>query len=99
MAVYFKVPVINGEMDIPYEYMVQGIQVSNTEAYVALRPGFTERGSWTEVTEAEWIAIQPVIPTPAQPSIEQQLAEVKQNQLILMDAIATVFETISGGAS
>lgn len=38
--------------------------------------------------------------TPAQqPTIEQRLAEVMENQLITMDAIATLYETVLGGGT
>jgi hypothetical protein len=32
-----------------------------------------------------------------QPTLEQQIAEIKENQLITMDAIATLYEKVSGG--
>lgn len=33
-------------------------------------------------------------PTPPQPTLEEQIAELKQDNLILMDALATTFEEI-----
>ena len=39
----------------------------------------------------------PVEPITPQPSIEEQLTEIKEQNLILMDALATVFEEILGG--
>lgn len=55
---YYRVPVNNGEFDIDYLYLVEGVGVSDTEAYVKLREGFDIRESWQEITELEWQAFK-----------------------------------------
>lgn len=64
---YFKVPIIDGVLDIDYEYMMSGISTSDTEAYVKLREGYALRPSWESVTEEEWISVQPPEPGPVEP--------------------------------
>lgn len=93
---FFKVPVINGTLDINYEYLEQGIQISDTESYVKLRPGFEVRESWQPITEEEWLSVQPPEPEPAPPpeTTEEKLARLEEQNLILMDALATTFEEV-----
>jgi hypothetical protein len=93
---FFKVPVINGTLDIDYEYMEQGVQSSETEAYIKLRKGFTTRESWRPITEEEWLSVQPPEPEPVPPpeTTEQKLARLEEQNLILMDALATTFEEL-----
>lgn len=38
------------------------------------------------------------MPAPTPPTPAPTLEEIKENQLILMDAVATLFETVAGGA-
>ncbi len=91
---YFKVPIVNGEMDIPYEYLEQGVQISENEAYVKLREGYEVRESWMEITEEEWLVVQPVISGPPPETPEEKLARMEEQNLILMDALATTFEEL-----
>lgn len=92
---FFKVPVLNGVLDIDYKYLEQGIQVSETEAYVKLREGFMTRGSWVPITEVQFEALKPM-PGPGEPpeTTEEKLARLEEQNLILMDALATTFEEI-----
>ncbi len=93
---YFKVPVLNGELDINYMYLEQGISMSGAEAYVKLRPGFEVRESWQPITEEEWLSVQPPEPEPIPQleTTEQKLARLEEQNLILMDALATTFEEL-----
>ncbi len=92
---YYLVPITKGLLDVDYEYMEQGIQISDTSAYVKLREGYTIRESWQAITEEEWQAVLPVMPdsVPIE-TTEQKLARLEEQNLILMDALATTFEEL-----
>ena len=97
---YFKVPIINGELDgIDYLYLHSAIATSETEAYVKLREGFRVRPSWKEITEEEWIELEksvqpaPILVEPVE-TAENRLARLEEQNLILMDALATTFEEV-----
>lgn len=92
---YFIVPIKDGLIDIDYSFLQEGVQSSSDHCYVSLREGFEVRESWQEITEEEFNMVKPVNPVPTTPIA---LDELKTNQLILMDAIATLFETVIGGA-
>ena len=96
MSRYFKVPVIGGVLDIDYYHLEQGISISETEALVKLREGFKVRESWQEIMEEEWILVQPPESGLAEPAetIDQKLARLEEDNLILMDALATTFEEV-----
>lgn len=96
---YFSVPINNGELDIDYQFLEQGIQRSATEAYVKLREGYIIRPSWQVITEEEWREQIPPVPEPIEPhepaeTIEQKLTRLESQNIILMDALATTFEEI-----
>jgi len=92
----FIVPINDGLLEVDYEFLEQGIQISETECYVKMRPGFAVRPSWQEITEAEFEAVKPPIPDSSQPSStnEEKLARLEKQNLILMDALATTFEEV-----
>jgi hypothetical protein len=96
MSRYFKVPVIGGVLDIDYYHLEQGISISETEALVKLREGFKVRESWQEIMEEEWILAQPPESGLAEPTetTEQKLTRLDSQNIILMDALATVFEEV-----
>jgi len=52
--VYYIVPVNNGILDIDYFFLAQGVQLSETECYVALRAGAEVRQSWQAITEEQF---------------------------------------------
>lgn len=97
---YFRVPINNGLLDIDYAFMENGIQVSENSCVVKLRPGYSLRPSWTAITEQEFLALKPPEPTTEPeptvpgPTLEEQIDSLKQDNLILMDALATTFEEI-----
>lgn len=91
---FFKVPVIEGELDIDYKYLEQGVQISENEAYVKLREGYEVREPWMEITEEEWLVVQPVISGPPPETTEQKLTRLESQNIILMDALATAFEEV-----
>lgn len=92
---YFKVPVIAGILDMDYKYLLKAIQITTTEAYVCVREGVEIRDSWQSITEEEWLNVQPPEPLPQTPeTTEQKLARLEEQNLILMDALATTFEEL-----
>lgn len=94
---YFLVPVINGgELDIDYEFLERAVQKNDTKCYVKLRPGFVVRESWQEITEEEWLLVQPPESGLAEPTetIEQKLTRLEAQNIILMDALADLYEEI-----
>lgn len=92
---YYKVPINNGELDIDYVYLMEAIQVSDSECYVKMRDEAVRRDSWQEITEEEFEAVKPPIPEPVPAeTVDQKLARLEQDNLILMDALATVYEEL-----
>lgn len=96
---YYKVPIINGELGIDYRYLDSAIATSEAEAYVKLREGFTMRPSWEEITEEAWLELEESVQPPATPiepaeTTKEKLARLEEQNLILMDALATTFEEV-----
>ena len=88
---YVKVPAIDGVPQVGKFRLISGTSISDTEAICEI-VGELQEG-WTEIAQAEFEAIcppAPVIEEPPQPTLD----ELKENQLILMDAVATLFETM-----
>lgn len=52
--VYYKVPVVNGVLDIDYFFLQEGLQTAMDECYVRLKDGAEARPSWQAITEAEF---------------------------------------------
>lgn len=96
---HYRISVTNGILDMEYENLQEAIQTSATEAYVRVCTDVEPRLSWVEITEDEWNTVKASLPytTPVKmQTAEEQFSELKENQLILMDAIATLFETMIG---
>lgn len=94
---YFRVSVNNGELDIDYRYLIDGIQISETEAYVALRPGYEVRETWQEITAEEFNQVRPIAPAP--PAADLTMEGIKNNQLVIMEALADIYVTMLGGGN
>lgn len=88
---YVRVPAINGVPQVGQTRLILGISVSENEAICEI-VGELQEG-WTEITQADFEAICPPIPVIEEPP-QPTMVELKENQLILMDAVATLFETI-----
>lgn len=82
-----------GEVTVSCPEAIQTFVAADGFVYICTE-GEGQAG-WEETTRAEYEAAGGVIPgdNPKQPS----LGEIKENQLILMDAIATLYETVAGG--
>lgn len=92
---YFKVPIVDGAFDLDYNYLAHAVCISSTEVYVQLRNGFIPRDSWQTLTEEDWLSVQPVEePYVAKETVEEKLARLEEQNLILMDALATTFEEL-----
>lgn len=96
---YFKVPIINGELDLDYLYLHSAIATSETEAYVKLQEGFTMRPSWEEIPEEAWLELEESVqPAPVQiepvETAGDRLTRLEEQNLVLMDALATTFEEV-----
>ncbi len=81
------------------------VVTDKSETIVATEQGIYARllcepqEGWQEITQAEFeTIIGCVTPIEAQ-TVDEQLAEVKENQLILMNAVATLYETMTGGTA
>lgn len=94
---YYKVPINQGILDINYDNLVEGIAISETEAVVVLRDSSEQRETWTSITEEQFNLCRPQVPTPPF-TPEITLEEIKENQLILMEALADIYETMIGGS-
>lgn len=56
---FYMVPIIEGVLDIDYNFMLEGIMISAASAYVKMREGHIVRESWVEITQAEFDAVRP----------------------------------------
>jgi hypothetical protein len=97
--VYYKVPINNGLLDIDYDFLETGIQISENESAVKLRSGAVVRPSWILMTEADFETLKPVSDTtitlpPSVPTLQEQIISLQADNLILMDALATTFEEV-----
>ena len=96
---YFKIPIINNIPDIDFDFVENIFYTQAGECYVKLRPGYNQQPSWQSLTETQWQAIQPPSPEPGPTSeppetTEQKLARLEEQNIILMDALATTFEEV-----
>jgi hypothetical protein len=85
---YARVPAIDGVPQVGAVRLTAGVSISDTEAVVivdAIQPG------WVELTEEEYLSAGGIIP---QKERITQLAEIQENQLIIMDALATIYEEL-----
>jgi len=74
------------------------IQTGDNECYVMALPGAIIPKDAIAITEAEFTAKKTVL-TEDPPILISPITELKENQLIIMDAVATIYEKIfSGGA-
>lgn len=55
---YYKVPIIDGVMDIDYDFLISAYTVSPIEAVVMLKEGFEVRESWQEISKDEFLAVK-----------------------------------------
>ena len=91
---YYKIA--NPVETLNYDYLHE-IYYLNGFYYVKLRPGHAAHPDWEEITEQEFQAMAPpvVIDNSLPPeTTEQKLTRLEEQNLILMDALATVFEEL-----
>lgn len=89
---YYRVPADNGVLDIEYGDLMGAYQVAETEYHVMLRDTTKARGSWTEISQVDYDVDAPVLTPP--PAVADPVTE---NQLILMSALADIYEQMIGG--
>jgi hypothetical protein len=73
--VFFSVPIIDGVLDIDYNYMLENIIISPTEAYVKMKNGHIPRESWAEIDQAVFDAL---VPPEISQTREDRLAQLEQ---------------------
>lgn len=83
--IYARVPAIDGIPQVGYAKLLSGVSISTTEAVVAV-DGPLQTG-WTELTEAEYLALGGTLPAPA-PSQDDRLTQLEQ-----------VVDTLLGGGA
>lgn len=86
------VPAIDGVPQVGNVKLIQGVSISPTEA-IAQIEGELQDG-WIELTQAEFEAILPPIEPSVFETTEQKLSRLEEQNLILMDALATTFEEV-----
>lgn len=91
---YYRVPVINDKIDIVGFSPALTLVTADKVAYVASNGDSKE--TWEEITREEFKLVENQMSNKS-PTVEERLAEVKENQIVLMDAVATLFETMIGG--
>jgi len=95
---YFAVPkTAEGHLDLDYSTMREGISVSGYLAYCRLDQAAEVRESWTEITENEFNQVKSSVTLPPVPT-EPTNAEIKENQLAIMSALADIYTIFAGGA-
>jgi hypothetical protein len=87
---YVKVPAVDGVPQIGNRHLYIGVSISPTEAVCHIDDGKLENG-WIELTEEEFR--QPV-PEPAPETTEQKLTRIEEQNLIIMSALADLYEEI-----
>lgn len=94
---FFKVPILNGILDIDYKDMIEGISVGDNTAYVALHDDARVRESWEEVTEEEFRQYLPQNNDSGQEIITQDMinSELLLNQAELIEKINNIDETLA----
>lgn len=96
--IFANVPVTNGEPDLDWTNPpLESYQLNDTDRYCMFKEGTQVLASWTVITESEYLAGMPTVET-QEPTPQPTNAEIAENQLIIMDAIATLYETVTGGA-
>lgn len=96
---YAIVPVTNGEPDLDWANPpLESYQLNDTERFCIFKPGTQVLANWTIITEAEYLAGIPTVET-HEPTPQPTNAEIAENQLIIMDALATLYETVTGGGA
>lgn len=91
---YYRVPIVNGKRDMDDQYLIEGIQLSNTEAVVHLRP-CEPRPSWIPITQEEFESYRPM-PEP-QPATTPPMTQAEMQELLLAISEAVAAQNEKGG--
>lgn len=93
---YIRVPAVDGVPQVGDRHVINAISISPSEAICQIDDGEI-LSDWIELSEeefnqyiADYIPSSSTSTEPVQPSN----AEIQENQLIIMDALATIFEEI-----
>jgi len=95
------VPVIDGVPQVGNRKLYEARSISEDQAIAYLEGELGE--GWTELTETEYLSYwEPGKELPGKQLAVDPIAEIKEQNLILMDALATVYEELlllkEGGA-
>ncbi len=92
---FYIVPILRDILDINHDIIIEAMAISKTEAIVKLNDNSEPNESWIEITEEQFnqYKLQAIV----YPTQEITMEELKENQLILMGAIADLYETMIGG--
>lgn len=91
---YYKAPLVKGVVDT-VGIEVDAVAVVGGVSYIA-HSNKTPKDSWVEITEEEFrqYVPEPEPYLPEQETTDQKLARIEEQNIILMDALATTFEEI-----
>jgi hypothetical protein len=91
---YYKAPLVNGVVDT-VGIEVDAVAVVGDVSYIA-HSNKTPKDSWVEITEEEFrqYVPEPEPYLPEQETTDQKLARIYEQNIILMDALATTFEEL-----
>jgi predicted small secreted protein len=91
---FYIVPILRNILDINNDVIIEAMAISKTKAVIKLNGIFEVKESWIEITEEQFnqYKLQEIV----YPTQEITMEELKENQLILMGAIADLYETIAG---
>jgi hypothetical protein len=78
---------------------IKSIIVSESGTFIHAEDDYVVNDDYEPITEEEWREQSPPVPEPIEPhepaeTIEQKLTRLEEQNLILMDALATTFEEL-----
>jgi len=78
---------------------IKSIIVNESGTFIHAEDDYVVNDDYEPITEEEWRALFPPVPEPIEPhepaeTIEQKLTRLEEQNLILMDALADLYEEI-----
>lgn len=102
MYKYYSVPVVDGGIvdRKAYPFIPESIQNEAGSRLIKIDADYPPCAEWTEIGEEEYFAFKqenfpdPPDPAPTGQSLEEKVTQLQNDNLTLMDALATTFEEL-----
>lgn len=92
---YIRVTAVDGVPQVGNRHIINAISISPTEAICQIDDGEI-LSNWIELSEEEYNQYMTAYTPPSSTELVQpSIAEIQENQLIIMEAIADLYETIT----